>query len=136
MSNSTPPAAGSRIKGTGNPLKLLVWKLYVPEPTPLANEFLRMHWSRRSEIRKRWGWLLLEAGVRGIPTAERKRSVLVVRRSPGDPDYANLWTPIDKLILDNLVEFGALVDDSPQWLDLAARSEHGTGSMEIEITEL
>ena len=96
------------------------WKIIIPDHvTPTANVFMRLHWADRKRMQSMWKVLLLEHGVRDIPKAiDKKRSVLVYRYSKGTIDYANCFLGIDKLILDNLVHEGVLVDDSEKWLHL------------------
>jgi hypothetical protein len=95
------------------------WRIIIPEVTPTANVFMRLHWADRKRMQTMWRNLLISYGVRDIPKAiDRKRTVLVYRYSKGSIDYANCFLGIDKLILDNLVHEGVLVDDSDKWLNL------------------
>lgn len=91
------------------------WALEINEITPTANPFLRTHWAKRRQMKEAWRCLLLAAGAGDIPEAKGKRVVAVYRYSRGVPDFGNLFTPIDKLIIDNLVDMKILVDDNEKW---------------------
>jgi len=111
------------------------WTMEIPMATPSANVMLRSHWAKTKKLKELWRLHLQVAGALGIPEAEDKRRVKVTRFSPGKPDYANLWTGIDKLIFDNLTRLGVLVDDSPIWLEPIVESKRGPARTIIEISE-
>lgn len=106
------------------------WTITVEgEIFPTSNVFLRMPRLRagrrrssttvyQNDLVHTWAMLLLEAGLQEVPGARRRRRVSIERHGPGDPDQTNLYTCADKLILDNLVRSGALVDDNMKWLEL------------------
>lgn len=102
------------------------WILEIPEATPLANEFIRTRWGggknkaglSRRQLKEKWSWLLVEAGAQHVPAQKKRRIVIVKRSCRGlEPDYSNLWLPIDKLIIDNLVSMGILIDDSRKYVN-------------------
>jgi len=110
------------------------WNLRVIEDAPpSANVFLRMHWTARMKLKRLWAWLVLEAGAREVPLADGKRCVKVEVRSKGKRDPQNSWTPVDKLIVDNLVRCGALKDDSAEWCDLRVITIQGEPRTRIRI---
>lgn len=90
------------------------WTLTIDDAvTESANRFMRRHWAARKKQALAWSWLLAEAGLSRIPKAQRPRRVRIWRESPGRIDKANLWLAADKLILDQLVKAGVLIDDDP-----------------------
>lgn len=115
------------------------WRLEVPDfITPSYNEFRKLHWAKQEKLEKTWMLLLISAGVRDIPTVwKKKRKVTIWRESPGRVDKPNIWTPIDKLILDNLVRLDILVDDSQEWAEIEAYPVRKKPKrMVIEIEEM
>lgn len=112
------------------------WRIMVAEAPPSANVFMRTHFRRRAKLKEAWGYLLLAAGVRDIPPAKANRIVYVTVTSKKQRDHANLWLGVDKLILDNLVGFGVLKDDSPRFCDVIVKGKVGDRATEIEIREV
>ena len=55
-----------------------------------------------------------------IREARKKRDVLVISYRTGNPDPQNMMLGADKLVADNLVKMGVLVDDSKKWCKLDA----------------
>jgi len=108
----------------------VTWTLTIPDAvTPLYNAWSRIprlrkgkrrakHTVYQQDLKHMWRLYLLEAGMAYIPSAKGKRKVTVYRHSPNKCDRANIWTPIDKLILDALVDEGILKDDSEEWADV------------------
>lgn len=119
----------------------MIWHLPIEgEITPSANEYLAMqkraYWKIR-ELRDKWGWLLIGAGLLRIPKAEKKRHVIVIRYSKGDLDWCNAVTPIDKFILDFLVKKGILIDDNNEFMELEVKTFKGTRvATVIEISDI
>lgn len=116
--------------------------------TMSANVFMRLPrlrkgWRRRAGVHYQqteisdWYYHLLEAGVRDIPPATRKkkRKVHVIRQSPRPIDRLNAATPIDKCLLDNLVRLGILRDDSDEWAEISFETKRGPLEMRVEISE-
>ena len=114
--------------------KRRTWTYRIDETVPTANVFMRMPRLRRGRHRKRdvtyqqdlilrWYWMLYEAGIMEIHKAKVKRGVVMKRFSPGVPDPPNLYLTGDKLILDNLVKMGLLVDDSGEWCQFTCLPE-------------
>lgn len=109
------------------------WTLTLDDVFPTANVYIRMpslrsgQWHRqpcnrhRQDLRDAWYWLLLEQVARygdGLTLAKMKRHIKVISYRRGDPDPPNLVLPSDKLVLDNLVKLGVLVDDNKRWCKL------------------
>lgn len=99
------------------------FSLEVFDIVPSANVVMRWHWAKRQKMRINWGWLIAEAlAVAAQDGTETKRTVkktvTITRCSTRLIDQTNLALGSDKLILDNLVSLGALVDDSPAWCDV------------------
>ena len=115
----------------------MIWKLFVSELLPSANAFLRLHWAARQRLSRDWYWLLIGAGAGMVSSVRGKRSVRMTRCASRLMDQANLWTPSDKCVLDNLVRMKLIKDDSPRWLDalLAQRVDKVMGTL-IEIWEV
>lgn len=114
------------------------WRMTVDEICPTANVYMRMpsirrgqrHWHgctrHQQDLKNVWYLLLLvEIGLvatKGISPASRKRWVKMISYRRGEPDPPNLYLPHDKLILDNLVKLGVLVDDNARWCDFSVVS--------------
>jgi len=114
------------------------WTLTIPTIFPTANVYIRMPSLRRGQrhrqpcnrhrqdLRDAWYWMITEQICRltkdenSIWEARKKRHVKVISYRKGDPDPQNLMLPADKLVADNLVKLGALVDDNKRWCKLEA----------------
>lgn len=109
------------------------WTLTIDEIFPSANVYIRMPSLRkgqrhrqpcnrhRQDLRDAWHWMILEQIGRhsdGISPATRKRHVKIISYRRGDPDPQNLVLCGDKLVADNLVKLGVLVDDNARWCSL------------------
>lgn len=80
---------------------------------------MRMSWRRRHELGQMWYVHLYKAFFDSPPTrATGKRSVRIHLFYRNRRDYPNLWLAADKLILDNLVKLGWLVNDDAKHLDI------------------
>jgi len=112
------------------------WKVVIPVVYPSANVLLRQHWAkRRSQIGK-WAMVLQALMAHVPPASGRRRFVRITRYGKRELDPANAWTGADKLIVDNLVRLGYLVDDSRRWLTLSVLSRKGQPERtEIEIRD-
>ena len=111
------------------------WTLTIPAVPPSANVFMRWHWSRRHRLKSQWPVLVSYALARvAIPKARGKRRVRIVitRRRLIDP--ANLHLAVDKLLFDDLVSRGILLDDSARWLDYDV--EQRVGGEECTTVEI
>ena len=115
------------------------WEVVVPSWTPPSlNKLLRMHWATRYRmgrvINRR---IALACLVAKVPPATVKRRVSITL------GYARKCRALDednavKLLLDALVKAGALVDDSPEWLErgpYAVRFDGQATYLEIEDVE-
>jgi len=107
---------------------MTTWTLTVDDIVPTANPFMRMHWGKRKKMAEAWNWLLTEQVCKVMPEkgsitpATRKRWVKMISYRTGTPDPQNLYLGHDKLILDQLVKLGVLVDDSARWCDFSVVS--------------
>ena len=102
-----------------------VWKLEIPEIVPSANVLQRMHWAKMRRLKRAWFYLLLSGILElknsgnGIQRAKQKRSLRITRYSRGQLDKLNSALGADKLIADNLISLGVIVDDAPRWCDIS-----------------
>jgi hypothetical protein len=114
------------------------WKLVIDDIFPTANVLTRMPRLRRGQrhypgctrhlqdLRDWWYWALLEHVALhggGISPATKKRHVKVTSYRRGDPDPQNMMLGADKLVADNLVKLGVLVNDNKRWCKLEADAE-------------
>lgn len=112
------------------------WRGVIPFCPPSANVFLRSHWAERKRLAKLWYLEVYAAFKDSFPTkATTKRTVRIEVTSTRTRDHANLWTPVDKLIVDNMVKIGWLIDDDPTYLDLGVTGKSGEPQTVIEIWE-
>lgn len=95
---------------------------------------------RYARLRRSYGWALVAAGVRQVPQAEGRRRVRItrlmgLRAKPMDLD--NVAGGGGKALVDELVAFGVLIDDSPEHAVIEYAQEpapdHGT---RIELEEI
>lgn len=110
---------------SNGPQRGQAWSFRIKSCTPSANAFLRMHWAERRAMKQGWGAAVTcFAKKAGVTPGKTRRLVVVTRASTGTRplDPQNAWTPIDKLIIDALVDGGWLVDDSKKWCDLKVKS--------------
>lgn len=121
-------------------------KFEIPEPTPLLNTYLRMHWQKRRRIAKAFAWMVREAvgPITGEPMQRCK--VRIERHSAGVPDTDGLVGGM-KCLIDCLVVctkrnplgLGLIQDDNPGCMELEAVSvkcKRKEGKTVIEISEL
>lgn len=112
------------------------WRGVVPFCPPSANIYLRSHWTEQSRLKKVWYLEIYAAFKEGFPTkAKGKRKVRVEVTSTRTRDHSNLWTPVDKLILDNLTKIGWIVDDCPEYIEIEVLGKKGVPETVIEIWE-
>ena len=113
------------------------WTLTIDDIVPTANVYMRTPSLRRGQRHRRgctrhqqdlkeaWNWLLtlaiicLNNKASGITEAKRRRSVKMISYRRGEPDPQNMYLAHDKLVLDNLVKLGVLVDDNAKWCDFS-----------------
>ncbi len=111
------------------------WTLTIDDIFPTANVYLRMPSLRsgqrhrqpcnrhRQDLRDAWYWMILEQiGLYygyGLTPATRKRHVKIISYRRGEPDPQNLVLCGDKVVADNLVKLGVLVDDNARWCDFS-----------------
>ncbi len=131
-----------------------LWTLAVDDICPSANVYMRMPSIRRGQrhrpgctrhqqdLKEAWHWMLLGqialATPGGISPATEKRYVKMISYRAGEPDPPNLYLGHDKLVLDNLVKLGVLVDDNARWCDfhvISRKAGKGEKRTVIEIRE-
>lgn len=97
------------------------WSLTIPAATPSQNTREGKHWGTKTREKSEWWWLIRGCpNFLSIPRATRKRRLTIERHARTVPqDPANVHGGC-KGIVDDLVQLGLLVDDSPAWI------EHGT----------
>jgi len=111
---------------------------------PSANYLLRMHWTKRRKMIEGWAWAvkagLQKAGCNYVGNTSYFKTklqidvVIFVANRSSIKDGANLITPLDKLVVDNLVNQRILVDDCGEFLEWG-KVEQKIGRPErIEIT--
>ena len=104
-------------------------KLKVDLPlVPTFNQMLRMHWGKRSRIKRDIGWTIKAAPGRQSWQQENpyplRCQVDIIRKTTGRaPDPDNLVASA-KLILDALVDLQIILDDTPDHLELNVSWEH------------
>lgn len=114
-------------------------RLEIPIATPSLNDFVGKHWSAKNKAKQRWAVLMVRAGAKRLPHATGPRHVMVKRHSRGTLDDDNLRGGCKSTVMDNLVTFGLLVDDSPKWLTanyVQLPLGGGTPRTVIEIEEM
>jgi hypothetical protein len=99
----------------------MAWSLRIDRATPSQNTREGQHWAKRHREKCAWWWSIRAArGFLAIPRATGRRRLTIERHARTRPqDEANVHGGCKGLV-DDLVELGLLVDDSPAWI------EHGT----------
>ena len=99
----------------------MTWTLRINRPTPSQNTREGQHFMTRHKDKGVWWWGIRgAAGFLAIPRATGKRRLIIERHARTRPqDESNVHGGC-KGLLDDLVQLGLLVDDSPEWI------EHGT----------
>lgn len=116
---------------------ITIWRGTIPECPPSANTFLRTHWADRKKQKEKFYALLYAAFFHEeVTKATGRRKVKLWLRSKKPRDYPNLFLAADKLILDNMVRLGWLIDDNQKWLALEVTGEVGEPQTIIEISEI
>jgi|TARA_Y100000310_G_scaffold84459_1_gene81315 hypothetical protein len=111
--------------------------LCIDEVTPSQNPWERMHWTKRSEARDFWFWLVREAA--GTRPAERsKKRVRIVRIAKRLIDDQNVPAGC-KYLVDALQTYGHIYRDSRTWTRITF-DQRKCGSdekphMEVTVTE-
>ena len=111
---------------------------------PSANNLLRMHWAKRRKMVEDWHWLVKQAlqkqGMKHIGNTSRFKTLVridalvYIKDGRSIKDRSNLITPIDKLIVDNLVKELILVDDTPEYLEWGKIDQEIVGYEGVVIT--
>jgi len=116
------------------------WSFTIPIAVPSANELKRAAYSgdksRYKRLRTDFGWLVKSA-AQWVPKATAPRKVRITRLMGKNGklyDHDNFVSAC-KALLDELVAFGLLVDDSAEWVTATyaqeKAKEHGT-KVELE----
>jgi hypothetical protein len=94
------------------------YALRIDAPTPSQNVRDAQHWALRRRVKTEWSWRIRAASTfLSIPKATGKRRLTIERHFKGKPqDEANIHGG-SKGIVDALVEWKLLVDDSPDWIE-------------------
>ena len=97
------------------------WRIKINAATPSQNTREGKHWGTKTREKSWWWWLIRACPhFLEIPKATRKRRLTIERHARTVPqDPANVIGGT-KGIVDDLVQLGLFVDDSPEWI------EHGT----------
>lgn len=97
------------------------WRFIVPTPTPSLNVTGNMNWHVAKRLKQKWAAMLAVAGAKLAPKATGRRRVIVERHSPRALDYDNLVGGAKKVVIDNIRDFGLVIDDKPAHADLVYR---------------
>jgi len=114
-----------------------ICKIILPVVTPSLNELLRMHWTKRRQLRKNYGWEFVAVGANHqkykTEMGERRRVTIISYRAQlCDPD--NLMGGL-KILLDTMIDLDLICDDSPKYMELVAMQEQeNNGNYRTEIT--
>jgi hypothetical protein len=90
--------------------------LVIDEPTPSLNRMLGHHWSKKREMREKWGWLTKRAIRRAnlwIPPKWARARVRIERYGARILDADNFRAGT-KFLMDSLVAEGIITDDKPE----------------------
>lgn len=114
-------------------------EIQVPEIAPSLNRLVRMHWSARRRLLKKWEWIVFAEVYRvGGPLAIKyhgKMRVSIIRRSHHVLDHDNLHGAA-KLVLDALKAARVIEDDSPDHIELHCEQERGPSQTTIHVDAL
>lgn len=112
-----------------------MWTIRIDKASPSQNEFAFANWRVAHRSKSEWAILIrCGKGYLDVPKAIGKRHLTIVRHGERPLDVPNLIGGA-KGIIDNLVQFGLLVDDRPELLDITARN-HPLSKGEKPYTEL
>ena len=97
--------------------------------------YLRMHWAKRAKYNEAWAWRI--RGAMGWPAvfdqAPDKARVTITQYRKRTMDYDNLVASC-KCVLDALVDWELIADDSPDHIELVVKQEKSAEThTEIEI---
>jgi hypothetical protein len=109
---------------------------------PSLNTWQRMHWTARRRLKDAVKTRVFSASIRaGAPRAEQRRATVTVNmvRKRRIMDADNLFGSL-KALMDALVYYGILEDDSMEWIDVTITQEPRRGrpvsvTVEIEYEE-
>lgn len=117
----------------------MVIEIQVPEVAPSLNRLMRMHWSARRRVLKKWEWIVYAEVYRiGGPVALKyhgKVRVQIMRRSNHRLDPDNLHGAA-KLVLDALKTAKVIEDDSPAHIELICEQESGKPQTTIKVSPI
>lgn len=89
--------------------------LVIDEPTPSINVHMGHHWSKKHELRQRWGWLTKRAIRRAnlwVPPKWSRAKVKIERHGARILDSDNFRAGT-KFLMDSLVAEEIIIDDKP-----------------------
>lgn len=119
-------------------------KLSIHGSLPSANTYLRMHWAKRRKMIESWGWAVKIAlqkvklnhigNTSYFKVPMKITAKIFIKDKRKLKDTGNLRTPIDKLIVDNLVAQRILVDDSAEYLKWGEPEQRVGLPERVEIT--
>ena len=96
----------------------MTWTITIEAATPSQNTREGKHWGSKTREKRTWYWLIRACpNFLAIPRASGKRRLTIERHARTVPqDPANVHGGC-KGIVDDLVQHGLLVDDSPAWIE-------------------
>jgi hypothetical protein len=118
-----------------NPARIVLSIPDVPVSPNGPKGYLRMHWAKRAKYNEAWAWRI--RGAMGWPAvfdqAPDMARVTIVQFRKRLLDEDNLWASC-KCLLDGLVDWELIADDSPDHIELTVRQEVAKEThTEIEI---
>lgn len=122
----------------------MIYRLILMGVTPSLNEWQRMHWHTKREVKRDWEMVCKVSQIKqlpnGIPNATSKCRIKLIRNGPRELDTDNLYGGV-KPLLDAIKARGWIVDDAPKWMDLTVEQRKTTARdnphmiLEIEAME-
>lgn len=112
--------------------------LNIPESTPSLNRVFKGHWSKRHQMRQRWGWLVRAARLeaRLFPAKPLQKAKLTIERwGPQKIDHENFCGGT-KFLMDSLKVEGFIVDDSPDHVETTYIQHIGERHTRVQIEPL
>ena len=111
--------------------------LTLPFITKSNNKLLRLHYRQRMKLKDQYSWeMFVILNQSEVPhkdmMAEGRRKANIVSYRQRLMDDDNFIGGL-KLLIDCLVEFGLLKDDSKEWLELSAEQRIDSGNNRTEI---
>jgi Holliday junction resolvase RusA-like endonuclease len=115
-------------------------EISVNEVVPSLNRLLRLHWSARRRLRKKWEWIVFAEAYRvGGPLAIKFQGVLevtIVRSYYRVPLDADNLHGAAKIVLDALKTAKVIADDSPAHIALICQQIQGLPRTTIRVAPI